>query len=132
MILHPYEEEMTRLHGPPEEWARKNREAIDDLLRAFTEPGLRGLLVALSRLEEPRCAHWLSEFDLATTPLDEMINPYDFCGRHLEVESAEPPFYTVAISMGFGNAGDGGCFRVKRDGDAFTVVDDGENEICIF
>jgi hypothetical protein len=123
MILDPYEEEMTRVYGPPEERARKNREAIDDLLRAFSEPGLRGLLVALSRLEEPLCARWLSEFDLAATPLGEMINPYDFCGRHLAVESAKPPFYTVEISMGYGTAGDSGRIRVKRDGDAFIVLD---------
>lgn len=46
-----------------------------------------------------------------------------FCGRSLTVESAEPPFYSVEISMGFGEAGDGGLIRVKRDGDTFTVVE---------
>lgn len=123
MSVDPMEEEMTRLFGPPEERARKNREAVDALIQEFTEPGLRGLLTALSRLEEPLCARWLSEYDLATTPLGGMIHPYKFCGRSLTVESAEPPYYTVAISMGFGDAGDGAEIRVRRDGDTFTVVD---------
>jgi len=127
MSSDPHDEEMTRLHGPPEERARKNREAVDGLVRALTDPGLRGLLAALSRLEYPLCAHWLSEYDLETTPLGEMINPYDFCGRHLTIESAKPPFYMVGISMGFGNAGDGAQMRVKRVGDVFTVIDQLEN-----
>lgn len=124
------EEGLARPNGPPNQRAQRNREAVDALVREFTEPGLRGLLRALSSREYPLCAHWLSEYDLDATPLGEMIHPYTFCGRSLTVESAEPPLYTVEISMGFGDAGDGGCIRAKRDGDTFTLVN--EIELCTF
>jgi hypothetical protein len=87
----------------------------------YSEPVIRGLLVALSRLEKPLCAHWLSEIDLSTTPLAEIINPFEFCGNRFIVLSIVGMDYTVEISARFGTAGDGGQFVFTRHGEAFVL-----------
>jgi len=126
------ERELTERHGPPEERARKNRKHIDHLLTQVSESELRGILAALSRLEWPLCARWLSEVDLATTPLDKILKPYEFMGLNFDFESVEAPFYVVSIGAAWGTVGDGGTFRVRRDGDQFRVDEDykGETWIC--
>jgi hypothetical protein len=116
-----FEAEATRLYGPPESRAKKNRRYADRLVRRFSEPVVRGLLTALSRLDRPHCAHWLSEMDLAATPIAEIICPFELCGRRFRIASVEGDEYTVEISAGYGLAGDGGRFLIKRGCDGFVI-----------
>ena len=74
--------------------------------------------------QRPLCAHWLSEIDLSTTPLAEIINPFEICGRRFIILSVVGLDYTVKISSGFGTAGDGGQFVFTRDGEAFMLKDE--------
>jgi hypothetical protein len=119
-----WEIEATRIFGPPEVRIRKNQRYANRLVARYSEPVIRGLLVALSRLEKPLCAHWLSEIDLSTTPLAEIINPFEICGRRFIILSVVGLDYTVKISSGFGTAGDGGQFVFTRDGEAFMLKDE--------
>lgn len=125
------ERDLTERYGSREVRARKNREHVDQLLTRVSEPELRGILIALSRLKYPLCARWLAEEDLITTPLDEIIQPYNFMGLNFNIEAAEASSYIVSIGSGWGTAGDGGKFRVKRDGDRFRVDEDFEPQIWI-
>jgi len=117
-----FERESAALYGPPDVRQRKAEEYISGLIAQYSEPVIRGLLLALSRLERPLCAHWLSEIDLLSTPLTEIIQPFEVGGRNFKVLSADASDYAVQISAGYGNAGDGGRFVIHRDGDAFTVA----------
>lgn len=121
------EQELTELYGPREERALKNRQHVDELLTRVSEPELRGILAALSQLERPLCAHWLSRINLAATPLDQIIRPYDFMGLGFTVEAVEASAYIVSIGTAWGTIGDGGKFRVKRNGDQFRVDEDFES-----
>jgi hypothetical protein len=120
-VLAHFEAESTRLYGPPELRARKNQRYVERLVRKHSEPVIRGLLMALSRLEEPQCAHWLSEVDLASKPLTEIIDPFEFGGLRFAVRARDTSNYEVEIAMSFGNCGDGGRFLVVRDADTFVV-----------
>lgn len=115
------EAEATRLYGPPESRAAKNARYADRLVRRFSEPVVRGLLAALGRLDHPLAAHWLSETDLAVTPLTEIICPFDLGGRRFRIISVEGNQYTVEIEAGYGTAGDGGRFVIERNGDGFAI-----------
>jgi hypothetical protein len=117
-----FERESAELYGPPDVRQHKAEEYISDLIAKYSEPVIRGILIALSRLERPRCAHWLSEMDLLSTPLTEIIEPFEVGGLEFKVSSADASDYEVQISAGYGRAGDGGRFLIHRDGDTFTVA----------
>lgn len=127
-----FERRLTEQYGSREEQARKNRAHVDRLLTQISEADLRGILAALSRLKYPYCASQLSETDLVKTPLDQIIEPHSFMGLGFAIESAEDPAYVVSIGIAHGTVGDGGSFRVLRDGDAFRVDDtyEGDRWIC--
>lgn len=116
-----WEQEFLRIHGAsPEIRAAKNRKYAARLVRRFSEPIVRGLLSALSTLESPYCAHWLSGLDLKATPLAEIIQPHEPFGFDLRVVSVKDGDYTVNISMGGELAGDAGTFVITHlDGKFF-------------
>jgi hypothetical protein len=55
-----FERESAEIYGPPDVRQQKTEEYISGLIARYSEPVIRGLLMALSRLERPLCAHWLS------------------------------------------------------------------------
>jgi hypothetical protein len=112
----------TLLNGPRELTRKKNRRDIDRLVRRCSEPVVRGILVALGRLNQPSSVRWLSEIDLATTTLDEVVRPFDLGGRRLKIGSRKDGGFTVDIFMGDDAAGDGGGFLVERRGDEFIFA----------
>jgi hypothetical protein len=117
------EAKATQLYGPPEVRERKCRRYAGRLVKRFGEPVIRGLLIALSRLDRPLCAQWLSEMDLAAAPLALIIRHYDLMGPRFRILSIDGDDYVVDISGGFGTAGDGGVFLIGRDfeSDGFKV-----------
>lgn len=113
-----YEREATELYGPAPLRKRKNQWYINWMFHRHSEPVVRGLLLTLSRLERPLCAHWLSRYDLQTVDLSEVVRHFDIRGTSFRIISVEGGDYTVAISAGYGNAGDGGKFVIShRDGE---------------
>lgn len=121
MAEYPFEDEARRLHGPPDVRAEKGRRYVDRLVDRFSEPVIRGLLRALSHLDRPLCAHWLADVDLAATPLEEIIKPFELFGRCFRILSVNGDRYTVEISRGYDTVGDGGRFVLCRDGDDFVI-----------
>jgi hypothetical protein len=117
-----FEAEATEYWGPRELRDRKNRRYVDRLVRRYSEPVIRGLLVALSSLKRPLCAQDLSEIDLATTPLEEIIQPFQIYGRRFKVLSVEDEAYTVEISAGYRTAGGGGRFLIARSDEEFVIT----------
>jgi hypothetical protein len=122
--------EMTRLHGPPELRARKNRRYVDRLVRRHSEPVIRGLLAALSRLDRPLCASVLAEEDLDTADLVEIINPFSYMGRVLRILDIQDHDYTVEISRGHGTVGGGGQFVVTGHDGVYVVKERGLQRLC--
>jgi len=118
-----WEAEATETFGPPELRVRKNQRYAARLVRKYSEPVIRGILMCLSELKRPLCAYWLSEIDLKTTPLAEIITPFELCGLHFGVVNSDGTKYTVKISSGYGNAGDGGRFIISREGSCYTIHD---------
>jgi len=125
-----FENEARKRYGPPDVRAEKNRQYVDDLVKLYSEPVIRGLLTALSRLERPLCAHWLAKKDLVATPLGDFINPFEILGRQFRIISVDGDRYTVEISMGYDMVGDGGRFILVRNGDIFVIEQFLEQWIC--
>ena len=117
-----FEAEATLTYGPPELRARKNQRYVDRLIRRYSEPVIRGLLDALSHSKWPTCAEALAEIDLFSTPLAEIIQPFELGGRHFRVESVAGDDYVVSISAAYGLAGSGGSFVLTRKADTFVIT----------
>ncbi len=115
------EAESTRLFGPPAMRKRKNKRHTARLVARYSEPVIRGLLVALSRVDELICTQCLSEMDLAAAPLWEIIQPFELGGYTFRIESVQDTDYVVDIAAGSGTEGDGGRFLIARHGETFTV-----------
>ena len=124
------EAKSAEMHGPPEVRARKNQEYADALVRRYTEPVIRGLLTALSRLKTPLCAQMLAALDLTSYPLAEIIQPFEYGGRRFDILSVNGAEYTVEISISLETEGDGGQFVITRNGDSYAVKQCLEVWIC--
>lgn len=120
--MHPSDLDDTEFSAPGTATTRaeKNRRYVARLVRRFSEPVVRGLLSALSTLERPYCAHWLSSLDLEETPLAEIIQPHEPFGFGLRITSVKEGDYKVHASMGGELAGDAGTFVITHlDGKFF-------------
>lgn len=110
--------------------AEKNSRYVARLVRRFSEPVVRDLLSALSTLDHPYCAHWLSGLDLKATPLAEIIQPHEPFGFDLRVVSLKDGDYTVHVSMGGELAGDAGTFVITHLDGKFFIKE--EVMVCIY
>jgi hypothetical protein len=118
-----WEERAVALFGPRAERQARGREFVADLVSRYTEPVLRGILIALSRLKDPRCAQYIAEHDLATVDLADVIQPFEIYGLNFEVLAVDGDAYTVEIFAGYETTGSGGQFLLTRRGDHFEITD---------
>jgi hypothetical protein len=121
-IERAWEAEATQFFGPPAERRSKNQEYVTELYSRYTEPVIRSLLVALSRLDCPQSARDLAEFDLMTVDLSDVVQPYELFGIHFEVTEVQGGEFTVEVSRGYNTAGDGGRLVLERCGEEFRLV----------
>lgn len=121
-----WEEEATRLFGPPEERRRKNLRHVQKLMRLVSESDLRNILKALSRMDEPVCCANLRKHDLDHIPLHEVIQPYELLGFRFHLSGLSSNQVTAQVGESFMMVGSGGTFVLERqeDGD-FRVTETG-------
>ena len=130
-ITHPesgadfWEEEATRTFGPPEARAEKNRRYVSRLVRKHSEQTIRGLLKALSKLEDPMCCSRLAEHDLDAAPLEEIIRPYELLGLDFKVKRVSETQMKVEMGEAYGEVGSGGGFILERVGPgSYRIVEE--------
>lgn len=109
-----WEAEATRRYGPPAVRARKNRRYVARLIRRHSEPTLRGILKALSTLDEPMCCERLREHDLDSAPLETIIRPFELLGLHFRVVSESDQRVTVEMGEAYETVGSGGEIQLDR------------------
>lgn len=120
----PWEEEATRRFGQPDVRAKKNRRYVTRLIRKHSEQTVRALLQALSTLKEPMCCENLSNHDLITVPLDEVIRPYEPLGRDFSIKPISDTQVMVEMGESYDNVGSGGKFLLERvTPDSYRVVE---------
>src|SRR5207249_3801273 len=107
----------TELYGPPEVRRRKNQEYVAELVATHTEPVVRGILKALAKLPSPQCAANLSERDLDSVALDEIIRPHEHFGLNLSIETVGGEEFTVKMGEFWNKCGSGGGFILERSDD---------------
>src|SRR6187549_2790755 len=118
-----WEEEATRTFGPPEVRAQKNRRYVSRLVRKHSEGTVRGLLKALSKLEEPMCCANLAKHDLDAAPLEEIIRPYELLGLNFTIKPVSDTQVKVELGEAYDNVGSGGTFLLERvDPCSYRVV----------
>ncbi len=113
----------TKHFGPRELREKKNKRYAERLIRSHTEPVVRAILVALSRLDHPTAAELLRDHDLMNAPLWEIVAPFELGGHVLKIISVNGVSYTVEISAGFGCAGDGARLVLEQFGKHFLVME---------
>ncbi len=119
-----FEVEATATYGPPHIRARKNQRYVSRLVRAHGETTIRGILKALSTLKSPTCAEDLTEYDLDSTALAEIIQPFELGGRTFRIAAVSGVQCTVEIGRAYEKAGSGGTFLLERvDFGSFRIAD---------
>ncbi|HEY3897436.1 MAG TPA: hypothetical protein VGM54_02420 [Chthoniobacter sp.] len=120
------EAEITRLFGPPEVREQKHRKYIEGLIERHSEKTVRGILKALSLLDEPYCCERLRRRDLDTQSLAEIIQPYRPFGLKVSIlieAGKDGKEVIIEIDEGWLDAGSGGKFLLERlDDGSFRVV----------
>jgi hypothetical protein len=103
--------------------AEKNRRYAARLVRKHSEQTIRGLLKALSKLDDPICCSNLAEHDLDTAPLEEIIRPYELLGLYFRVKIVSETQLTVELGEAYDSVGSGGKFLLERvDSSNFRVI----------
>ncbi len=123
-VIDAWEAEATRTYGPPELRTRKNRRYVQRLARRHSEPVVRGLLKALSTLDDPMCCANLREHDLDADPLEEIICPFELMGKSVSISKVSDTQFLVDIGQAYDTCGSGGEFLLERNSDgSFRVAE---------
>lgn len=114
----------TATFGPPEIRTQKNQEYVANLVREHSEATIRGLLMALAQHGIPGCCKFLRRHALETTPLDQVIRPFEILGLHFHVEALLGNQYEVKMREADGLMGSGGTIILERLKDhSFRVME---------
>lgn len=100
-----------------------NIRRVARLVAAYGEPTVRGILIALSRLDSPLCAALLRKHDLQRDDLVDVLQPASDLETTLRISPAGGSCYTVEVGAGRDLAGDGGTFIVTHTQEGFRVTD---------
>ena len=121
------EREMTKAYGPPKVRERKNKRYVAALVREYSEPFIRRLLVELNKLDTKREPNSymrpLNGINLKKTPLHEIIRPYEFFAYNLDIEKQPDGILKARGGRAYGHCGSGSTVEVKRWGKGFRVVE---------
>jgi hypothetical protein len=123
-INEAWEAEATKTYGPPEMRMRKNRRYVQRLVRRHSEAGVRGMLKALSKLDDQMCCANLRKNDLDADPLEEIIRPFELMGLHVSISKVSDTQFLVGIGEAYDTCGSGGEFLLERIPDgSFRVAE---------
>jgi hypothetical protein len=123
-IQDAWEAQATKTYGPPEVRDRKNRRYAMRLIRKHSEETVRGILKALSTLDDPTCCENLRSYNLDEEPLEQIICPFDLLGLHFSISTASETLFTVDIGQSYDTVGSGGQFQLERLSDGSFRISD--------
>jgi hypothetical protein len=126
-----WEEEATRTFGPPDVRDSKNRRYTERLIRKHSEPAIRGMLKALSKLKDPMCCSSLRKHKLDSAPLHSIIRFFELLGLHFRAGTRPDQRFTINISESYGTIGSGGEYILEKTArGTFRIVEYGPQQIC--
>ena len=121
-ITDAWEAEATKLYGPPEIRKRKNQRYVQRLVRRHSEAAVRGMLKALSKLDDPMCCANLRDHDLDADPLEDIVCPFELMGLSVRISSVSDTQFLVDIGEAYDTCGSGGSFLLERNSDGSRAI----------
>ena len=118
------EEELTNKFGPPKSRTEKQKRYISMLVGSHSEPLIRAILVALSRVDDFISAGSLAGVDLRSVPLEEVVRPYDIPWFYFEaIREREDGSVRADVSHGISLAAKGETFVFTREEQGLKLVE---------